>query len=315
MQLPSNKAALVFLALIVTVSGCADNSNAGVSVSQTEGVAIQSFTATPSEVFENQMVTLELQLKNNGGSEAQNVQAKLYNVPFGGTNRAWKIKSPSEGQKQVSFNKLRAPDPDTDAPSISVPRTWNIEAPNLDQGVTIPYDFYTRIFYNYKTTATTEIQVMSDQRFREQGATRTTPEVDNSGAPIQLDFKTRTPIVLFQDGQHADVCVIVENAGSGTPFSPEASYSNVNQSTVDKVKLNVQTSGTLIEKTETSGDELVSMVGGRGVKCFTLDINNNQIDQKIQQTVPITITAEYGYYQESSTSVTVKGRKDGDPEP
>lgn len=312
MQLPSNKAVLVLLALIVTVSGCADNSNGSVTVSQTEGVSIQDFSAVPTQVFEGQTINLELQLKNNGGSHATDVVAKIYNVPFDseGANRAWKI---NNGDNKVNFDNLRAPNPETDAPSISVPRTWSLTAPDLQQGVSIPYDFYTRVFYKYNTTGTTDVQIMSSQRYREEGASRTTPTIDNSGGPIQLDVKTRTPIIFFGDGgQRSELCVIVENAGTGTPFLPSAYKGGtdyqVNETNVDKVELSIETSGRVVSVVEGAAPKKVSIIGGRGVECFTLDFNSFE-NQQIQKTLPITLNAEYGYYKESSTSVTVKGRR------
>lgn len=312
MELPSSKSAIVLLGLIVIASGCASNSDQGVTVSQTQGVTIDSFSATPSQVFESQLVTIELQLRNTGGTEAENVIAKLYNVPFEG-DRSWDIQSPSQGQERISFNSLRAPNPDTDAPAVSVPRTWSVKAPDLKQGVTIPYDFYTRVFYQYNTTGTAEIRAMSDQRFRESGATRQKPSLDNSGAPIQMEIKTRTPLIFYEnsDQQRSDVCVVVKNAGSGTPFLQSAYDSGtqnygITDQNVDKVKLNLRTSGTV--SVEDSTEKTVPMVGGRGVKCFTLGVERVS-SQDIQQTIPITVTAEYGYYQDTSTSVTVDGRK------
>ena len=308
MQLPSSKAALVLLALTIIVSGCADNSDQGVSVSQTDGVEIESFTATPSEIFEGQQATFELQLRNVGGTRADNVVAKLYNVPFEG-DRSWNIRN---GDEKISFNSLRAPDPETDAPSTSVPRTWTIEAPDLSQGVTIPYDFYTRVLYQYDTTATTEVTAMSDQRFRDQGATRSKPTVDNSGGPIQMEVKTRTPIVFFEGSseQRSDICVVVKNEGDGRPFLQDAYDSDsdnyaINDDKRDKVEVSLQHSGSRVSFEDI--DKTVSMVGGRGVTCFTMGVERVS-SQEIQETIPITLTAEYGYYQESSTSVTVKGR-------
>lgn len=313
MQLSSSKAALVLLALIVTVSGCADNSGESVSISQTEGVSVEKFDATPTDLFEGQLLTLELQLKNKGGTDAKNVVAKLYNVPFEGS-RSWSIQSPSSNQQQISFDSLRAANPETDAPATSIPRTWTIKAPDLDQGVTIPYDFQTRIYYQYETSGTTDIQVMSDQRYRETGATRSKPTIDNSGGPVQLEVKTRTPIVFFsgtEGEQSSQVCVIVKNEGEGRPFLQNA-YKNdkyaVTDDKLDKVKLQIESSGSRASFESTS--QTVSMVSGRGIKCFTMNVDRVS-SQQIQQTIPVTFTAKYGYYNDASTSVTVNGRTDG----
>jgi hypothetical protein len=315
MQLSSNKIGLILLALIVIVSGCADNSDSGVTVSQTQGVAIEGFSASPSEIFEGQLTTLELQLRNKGGAEAENVVARLFNRGFEGEG-TWNIQGEGnsvEELKNIYFGSLSAPDPQSDAPSISVPRTWNLEAPDLEVSQQTPYDFYTRVFYQYSTTANTDIQVMSNDRYNELGTSRSQPDLDNTGGPIQIDVRTRTPIVFTstgQDTQPVPIRVVVTNKGSGTPFLQSAysgeSY-DVGDEESEKVKVEVQAAGNSVSFD--SNEQNVRMVNGEGVKSFTMDVDRIS-DQDIQKTVPITVTADYGYYQDTSTSVTVNGRTD-----
>lgn len=311
-QLSTKKAGLTILFLAVIVSGCAggEGDTGEVTISQTQGVSITSFMASPGELFGGQKTNLELNLKNVGGQTAENVKARLYNVPFDGA-RSWTI---SNGNQNVDFDSLRAPDPETDAPSITIPKTWTLTAPSLQEGVTVPYDFFVRVFYTYKTTGTTNVQVMSDERFRESGAGRDKPSIDNSGGPIQLEVRTMTPIVFFSSSggdatETTDFCVIVKNVGSGTPFHPtdgmnDGSYT-VNDENLDEVTLSVQSSGSTVTFENTEQD--VELIGGRGVACYTMNANFVS-SQDIQRTVPITLTAEYGYYSDSQTSITVKGR-------
>lgn len=311
-DLPTSKAGLVILSLAIIVSGCAsgEENTSEVTVSQTSGVEITRFAASPSELFGGQKMNLELNLKNKGGQNAQNVKARLYNVPFSGS-RSWSI---SSGNQKVSFDNLGAPDPDADTPSLTVPKTWTLTAPTLQSGVTIPYDFFVRVFYKYETTGTTNIQVMSDERFRESGAGRSKPTLDNSGGPIQMEVRTRTPIVFFSSSgsdstETSEFCVIVKNVGGGTPFHPTEGVNNgnyaVNDNNLDEVVLKVQSSGSTVSFEST--EKKVDLIGGRGVACYTMKANFVS-SQDIQRTIPITMTAEYGYYKDSQTSVTVKGR-------
>lgn len=317
MQLPSNKAGLILLVLLVTVSGCADNSDSSdVTVSQTEGVAIEGFSASPGEIFEQQLTTLELQLRNVGGTEAENVVARLFNRGFQGDG-TWNIQgegSNIDELKRIYFGALPAPDPQSDAPGISVPRTWNLEAPNLEISQSVGYDFYTRVFYQYSTTANSDIQVMSNSRYNELGVSRSQPSLDNTGGPIQVDVRTRTPVVFTdtgQDTQPVPIRVVVSNEGSGTPFLPSAytgeeSYEVTDQES-EMVEVEVQAAGNSVSFD--SNTEEVRMVNGEGVKSFTMEVDRIS-NQDIQQTIPITVTANYGYYQDTSTSVTVNGRSE-----
>lgn len=314
MELSSNKAGLILLTLIVTVSGCADNSSGtDVTVSQTEGVAIEGFSASPSEIFEGQLTTLEIQLRNVGGAEAQDVVARLFNRGFTGDG-TWNIQADDSSvseAKRKHIETLEAPDPQTDAPSISVPRTWNLEAPDLDVAQQVPYDFFARVFYKYSTTANTEIQVMSNERYNELGVTRSQPSLENSGGPIQVDVRTQTPIVFTntgQDTQPVPIRVVVTNEGEGTPFLQSAyddeNY-NVNEQNSGRVELEITAAGDSVSFD--SNNPTVRMVNGEGVKSFTMNVDRVS-SEDIQQTVPITVTANYGYYKDTSTSITVNGR-------
>lgn len=322
MQLSSNKTGLILLTLIVVVSGCADNSgNQEVTVSQTEGVEIDSFSASPSEIFEGQLTTLELQLTNVGGTEAENVVARLFNRGFEGDG-TWNIQgdgSSIDDLKNIYYGNLDAPNPETNSPAIPILRTWNLEAPDLDVAQQVPYDFNTRVFYQYDTTANTDIQIMSNDRYNELGSSRSQPSLDNTGGPVQIDIRTRTPVVFTstgQDTQPVPIRVVVTNEGSGTPFlqsayqpsnddKPYDSY-DVGSEQTEKVDVEIEAAGNSVSFD--SNEQTVRMVNGEGVKSFTMEVDRLG-DSDIQQTVPITVTANYGYYKDSSTSVTVNGRE------
>lgn len=315
MQLSSNKTGLILLTLIVVVSGCADNSNSSeVTVSQTEGLAIEGFSASPAEVFEGQLTTLQLQLRNVGGTEAENVVARLFNRGFEGDG-TWNIQGEGGDTGELKskyYGSLQAPDPSTDAPSVSVPRTWNLEAPDLDVAQQVPYDFNTRVFYQYDTTASTDIQVMSNDRYNELGTSRSEPQLDNTGGPIQIDVRTRTPVIFTSSGQETQpvpIRVVVNNEGSGTPFLQSAygeqSY-DVTEDDTERINLEIEAAGNSVSFD--SNEQTVRMVNGEGVKSFTMEVSR-VTSQEIQQTVPVTVTAEYGYYQDAGTTIAVNGRE------
>ena len=296
---------MILLVVIAVASGCAQgNTDEGVEISQESGVNIEGFTATPSEIYEGQPVTLDLQLKNNGGQEAQNVEARLYNVAFEGT-RSWSIES---GSQTLEYNNLRPADPETETPSRSVSQIWTLEAPEIDGDRRIPYTFNTRVFYEYATQGITDITVMTGQEFRNSDAAKEQPTLDNSGGPIQLEVRTRSPVVFYEgsDSTTSNFCVIVENVGTGTPFLQSADYSNAADSENErKVEVSVQASGNQV--TFDVSQKQVNIIGKEGQACFTMNADSLS-GSDIQQTVPITIDADYGYYVDGSESLTVRGR-------
>lgn len=305
MKLKNSVSALVLLVIIAIASGCVDGgTDSGVEISQTSGVNIESFTASPTEIYSGQPSTLELRLKNNGGQEARDVEAKLYNIPLE-DDRSWNIAS---GEQTLEFNNLRPANPDTETPSREVSQVWTLEAPEIDSNQRIPYTVNTRIFYKYSTEGVTDIKVMTGQEFRESNDETSRPTLDNSGGPIQLEVRTRSPVVFYDDSEsmQTNFCVIVSNEGSGTPFLSSADYSEATESKNQrKVKLNIQASGNQISFGQ--NEKTVEIIGKEGQTCFTMNAEGIS-GSEIQKTVPVTLEADYGYYLDSGESLTVRGR-------
>lgn len=301
-QLERSKSALVLLALVVIASGCSHTAGSTTDAATTTAVQVQNFSAIPDTVYESQSPTLRLSLKNTGTVEATNVKAELFNVPFGDrNNREWE----SDSQK-FDFRTLRPANEEAGIPATPKERTLTLTPPDLAEGDTIPYDFMARISYDYETRGDTQIQLMSQSQFRDTGAARSQPTVDNTNGPIQMEVRTRTPIVFYGDGStSSNLCLIMENEGEGTPYDIDDRESE------DVVDISIRNSGDL-EFNEVDGDEgAVELVGNRGIKCYSIDVSGFDADSDIQRTIPVTFVAEYGYYKDTQTSVTVKGRNDG----
>lgn len=319
-QLDSDKVALGILMAIVIASGCTNGDQSGVTVDQTSGLTIQSFSPATAEVFSGQPVSLEMTVENSGGRDAENVKATIFNIPTdsgssGDASRTWSV----SGDVTKSLDTIRSADPETDAPAVPRTVTWGLESPQLDQGVTIPYDIFTRVYYEYSTKGTTQIQVMDSDRYRDSGATRSTPTVDNSGGPIQLEVRTRTPIVFYDssDSPSSQFCVIAKNQGTGTPTVTGAGsgdIKSISDSEKNKVELRVDVSGSTLQFADSSNGqsatETVEIVGSEGVNCFELETSGSA--GNLQTTLPVTVTANYGYYIEDQTSVTVEGTRESE---
>lgn len=293
-----DKIGLLLIAITVIVAGCMDT-NGDAEFTQTQGVEITNFTSTPSTVFDTQNANLRMSLTNTGEVDAENVQAEIFNVPFGDNEeQEW------EGDQLINFDTLRPADVEAGIPATPRERTITLSPPNLDSGVTIPYDFMARVSFDYSTTGVTEIQLMGEQRFQDTSEARTQPSMDNSAGPIQMEIQTRTPIVYYGGGStSSDLCVVIRNEGDGTPYLGE-------QSNTDVVEISASTPGEVDLTPIDSPDEEfieVDLIGNRGVECF--DVSTSSFESTdIQRTLPITIKADYGYYKEGQTSVTVNGR-------
>lgn len=294
----NRNAGLVLLSLVVLASGCA-HTTTGTDAPSTQAIEAVNFTAIPDTVFEGQEPTLRLTLKNTGSFKATNVRAMLFNVPFGQpSQREWGIDS-----RKIDFGTIRPADEEAGLPAVPKERTVTVTPPDLSDGETIPYDFMARIFFNYRSRATTEIILMGQKRFRKTGRERSQPTMENSDGPIQMEVRTRTPIVFYGDGTtSSNLCLIVKNAGDGTPTWPGK------PGLENEIELRIKSPGNINFKA--IGDNQpnkVELVGKRGIKCYKLEEFNFQ-STDIQRTIPITFDALYGYKKQTQTSITVKGR-------
>lgn len=281
------------LAVVVFAAGCTQTGgDAGVSQTPNTGISILSFDAFPNEVPGDTTVQVEMEIQNTGGQTAENVEAELFNIPFDGGN-SWNIESgPSDNLD------LESSDPQAGVPSSPRTLTWTVNSPGGPENTRIPYDIYADVEYDYSTVATTELQIMSQERFRNTGATRGQPTVDNSVGPVQMDVRTRSPIVYYAGGESTSprFCVVVRNTGQGTP---------VVDGEEDTVELSITSTGQLSVQPEDddAGQEVeVDLVGNRGVACYE---TSGALETDRQVTLPISMTADYSYNTETSTSVTV----------
>jgi hypothetical protein len=305
MKLDNTKTLIGLLGLVVVASGCTNTSGGtSVTTTQTQGITVNEFSTFPaSSVIENSQVQLTMGVQNTGGAVAQNVEAQVFNVPFGqDTNQAWSGDPPS-----FTFGELQPPDTENNIPATPATQTKTVTAPNFDQRISVPYTFRAKLDYDYSTTAQTEIVLMGQERFRSTQGSTSQPQVENTGGPIQMEVRTRSPIVFYSGSQtQPRFCVIATNEGGGTAYLPGTDPSE--SSNLDKVEINPTSSQfSLSAPSSDSNGNQVSLVGGRGVQCFDIDDTSNP-GSNSQLTVPVTLTANYGYQKEVSDSITVEGR-------
>lgn len=300
----------VFLGVLLISSGCIDTSSLLGGGNQTEtdqttrqGLTVNQFGTEMVDIYPDKTVYLTLQLKNEGDMPAQATQAKLYNVRFTGCPTCWTIQSVDPSCNYGSYTwscpgDIKAGRKSMDLPAVPQQLRWTLKSPRkLPPHTTIPYEFMSRIYYRYKTIAATQLTVMSARQYRkEEIASRSSPEVDNSDGPLKISVRTKQPVVVHEGRTKVNFCVLVENKGSGTPFAKDASYRDIREEDEGVVNLEFDFSGLNRKKYSE-----VKLVSDKAIHCEELSIS--PVD--IKQSVPITIKASYGYYQDSSASVTV----------
>lgn len=334
--------ALVTLTLIA--SGCAgggggegDEEAAG-----TNPIQATSFTASPNPAPNGNSVTFTLELSNNGNVEAENVVGKLWNPPFAdesGDTRTWQDSdggSVEVADRSFGFGNLRGQQEGVE--TFAQPQTLTLTAPSLSEGQSFPYNFRAEYTYKYRTEGDTTITVMDGDTYRETNSEKSqTVDISHNSAPISLEGQLLTgdPIVYY-DGDSAPktpkFCVVARNDGGGTVFSnPTGSNiyhengDNAGEYTYednkDEVKITVTSvGGTGIKDPEAeSGDDdssygsdadaTVELISGDEVqKCFELEVGSLADGGSQREIGPINVRADYGYSENTATTVTVNSR-------
>lgn len=309
MQTPDHKLGLALLAAVVIVAGCTDSSqNDSVTVSQTSGVEIMSFTASPSSLTGGQPATLQMNIKNRGGVDAENVQAQLTDPEFGSDSGLWSVEG---GAWKDGFETLRGPNPDSGQDALTRTLQWSVTAPNRDNQIDIDYDFDANLFYHYNTQASTQMRLVNTNSVEGQPA-RSTPSIENTGGPIQLGVQASSPVLFSQSSGGSSIsrpfCITMQNQGAGTPFIYEDSmvngnaYRGVNDDITNMVNLSVSTSSSFIEFEDNNVEK--ELVGNPPSTC--VDMNASYVStSEGSTTAQITIDADYGYRVQDSTAITL----------
>jgi hypothetical protein len=321
------KVGIAVLTLVLVASGCGgggEDTNTDISFTPNQGIAIQNFSTYPGRIYEGQQATVRITVRNTGQADAEDTVARIYGAPIewgnepSGQDMSRTFDGTSEDQHK-EFNTLRAGDQEGGVPSVPQQKSWQFDPPDLGDR-NIDYDFKTRVFYKYETTGETEIQLVRQDEYRDQGMTKGQPSIDTSAGPIDIQVRTRTPLIYYQDDVDFDsnICFIVRNVGDGTPFIPPSGssdaveqYKNVDSDNKDKVELTINNvGGVSFDADGGSGNTAeVSIVGNRGIQCYDMTLPDLTTSQ-ISRDVPITLTADYGYYKDDTTQATVLGNPD-----
>lgn len=330
------KTVLAIMFFAVIVSGCTGGGNSE-ETSSTMALQVNEFSAFPNPTPGDQNTRFRMQVQNVGDSEAVNVSARLYNPPFADDSsdeKTWRDtdsddRDISESDRTLHFGSLNEPNDQT--PSVPGTQTVTFVSPNLSEGRQISYDMNSYLMYEYNTEATTEIQIMSGDRYREAGSPSGTATLDNSQGPIQMEIRTPTPIRFYdvadQDYVTRELCVIVRNQGNGVPFNDVQYEGEDNgdgtgydiaavQSNKSQVNVDIEDIGSVEFRQTDSDDDWganqpaqeVEILNGRGINCWDMNVSVGSSAQ-LQRTVPLTLRADYGYRQSAKTTATVEGRR------
>lgn len=317
----NSKILIVLITAVLITSGCVDGEQ---NESNTSPIAINDFSITPDPAPGDQTVNVQMEAENTGDNDAENVYATIFGPTFASgedQDRTWRNSSGGEVSAEIRTMELNDLSAASDtSPAVPGRDTITLRSPSIDEGRIVPYTFNTRIQYGYQTTGSTSIEVMSDDRYQDTSTSQRRPETQTSDGPIQIEVQGTTPHVFYDDGDAEDeLCITLTNQGSGDPFlvSTEESASHddsgydIDEESEDKVELRVEDVGNVQFDPQGSDEDfiIVDMIGNQGFQCFDMTLEGLGTVTDLEQSTEIPIEVVYGYEEETSTSVTVEGRR------
>ncbi|RLG14884.1 MAG: hypothetical protein DRN66_00775 [Candidatus Nanohalarchaeota archaeon] len=303
----------LIIAVVIAGSGCT-----GTAVNTaTKGIAINSFTFSPTKMVNGEDGTLALEIQNIGGATAKNTKAFLYNIDstayFTITN------SSNDNTTNHSFGDMSPPDTVNNIPSFPETVVWTLNnngKVGAPEGIPITFDPKVRVCYLYNTTSTAEFTVISRDELRQQtqrGIYEEKPVVTrSSGGPLSIEIMTPQPIKA-ENGKKIKILVKVRNTDklNGLVFqTPDNIDKCINPTEMKKLinRVNVSISipdmpgGATLFDSQTV--RLLKGDGEEGTATFTSKAVN--LSNVVQKEFHIVMTTSYGYFVESQATFTLE---------
>jgi len=305
---------LVPLAVVVMVSGCTGDTS---GVSFGNGVIIAGWEPDFSSVESGEPVGLQLKIQNTGRIDAENVRAQIININMDdwGTGFSW------TGDEE-DFGKVLAPKTESNSPGDTRTKTWNLEAPELPEGMEFTYEPMVRISYDYKTKALKPITLVTTEELRklvQRGMTLSGETTSYSEGPFSVEIRTGNFVKTGDVDQEFPITIIIRDVGGGFVIPSSGSWgSGWGGWGSDDERAPVEMTLTLPDRMslESEGSEYCSESGEtielwKGSTAEITCMVSVDDPPDVREESLLQVELDYTYSTDSSTSVKVIGTGDG----
>lgn len=218
---------LLLVISIIIVSGC--TGQGGSQGGSSQGIIIESFGPTLSEVEPGEVFDIIARIKNVGGAEVTGIRPEIYGLG------EWKLRTIASAP-----SSLLPPDPARGIEGEEAEITWEATAPSYKTGID-NHEFELRVYHRYSTSAVAQIKVATDSYIKsfptdEQEAKRNELGVvmeKTTSGPISVNIIAPNKVIKAGNNE-VRVTVDIQNVGGGSvtnneiPISISSSTSRVN---------------------------------------------------------------------------------------
>jgi hypothetical protein len=204
---------LVFIILLsVLSSGC--TSIPGLGGGDTSGlfgtgIEITALEPELTKVYSGESVSIAMKVKNRGTFDAKDGKVKLSVGDWDCTV-----------QGEDGFDSLQAPDEQRGTEGQEKVFLWKCKAPQIDEGMTVPYEARGEVWYDYKSVTSKSVTLLPTAdliALRDAGQSLPSSLVSSSSSPVSISVVVEGPIRMMSEtnGIEFPININIENAGGG----------------------------------------------------------------------------------------------------
>ncbi len=308
------RACWLILALIA-ISGCI-----GQAPITGNGIVIESFEPDFKTVYSGEIVNFNLKIRNTGSSVAAPVWAELLGVDQDfccevvGTGPWYKNeKLPNEpgcrypGSAGAQPKQLLPPDPFWGTAGETMTCSWTYKIPQFPKGFYREYQPTVRIFYGYTTTLVQAINLLTREEMLDierSGKPLPSQTVSITAGPLSIKAEMASPVRVFGNTVTFPIKLTINNIGGGVACLPGRCKKTVQGGEAwNRIKLSIK--GVQLSDCQDSME--AELYQGQTTLTCQASLTDLRLTGPEQR--QLTITAEYEYFIEQSTSITVKAEQ------
>ncbi|MFB6075873.1 MAG: hypothetical protein ABEK17_01900 [Candidatus Aenigmatarchaeota archaeon] len=292
---------VILLTSIVFLSGCLQGGN---DISKGNGLDITNFGTYYPQVESGEDFDIVVDVQNKGGKTARNVYAFLHGI----STSKWSV-SGSNPSRVAS--DLQGPDIEMEMEGESDFVTWNLVAPQQTEGVTFTYNPKVRVFYNYKTTASTSVPILDRKEYKrlvsnEENLPKQKVTQITKG-PLGVTINSRSPVIAKGGREDFRISIKIQNLENGGIFHPNYinSVPNIPEDRTNEVRLKIDAPDvTPIDCNAYYSPETISIRRGKEA-MYNCELEVSNIITR--RDVPVRVQLDYGYFIDETTQVKVRG--------
>jgi len=285
------------------------------------GMVMTDFSPYLAGVSSGQTNKIFVTVSNMGGFAVPDADSLVYltgsaiNLTTGADQSLyWTSTTETSLIKKLNKDPMKPADPINDIPADEKQIYWSLKAPNVSVREQKSYLFIGRVYYDYQTKVTGNMWVYSDtEADAAKAASKSLNKATftSTSGPVAITAKlTQDPVVLYSGEDSVTLSLRISSVGGGVLYkqgvidysTTDPNMLNLTADQINKVDIGIKLAGVALSNDCTGEKELI---GGKELP-LTCDIT---VDRPATfSSLPIEITANYGYYQERTATVTVSGR-------